>query len=139
MTPPNSPHDDVVSGWWEYQRLSAGNRAERKNLELGEPRRAVVAAERVYEHIRGGGLTALALVKALVDAAASADDLALVGAGPVEDLLVEHGRALIDEIDRLARQAPHFASALAGVWWSSAEAGPEVTARLETWIPALRN
>lgn len=126
-TSPNPAQDDVVSGWWEYQRLSAGNRQARKNLELGEPRSAVVAADAVHDLIRRGGVTGLALVKGLVDAATSADDLVLVAAGPLEDLLVEHGRDMIDEIDLLARQNPRFAAAMSGVWWSSAEAGPEVT------------
>jgi hypothetical protein len=79
------------------------------------------------------------LVSALVDGAETEDDLGRVGAGPLEDLLVSHGAALVDEVDDLARRNPRFAEAMSGVWWSAGAAGSEVTAKLGRWIPALRS
>jgi hypothetical protein len=127
-----------VDGWWRYQRLSAGDRSERKALELGEPQDAVAAAEAVTDRVSTGGPQALSLVAALVRAAESDDDLALVGAGPLEDLVTSHGIALLDDIDDLARRDPRFAQALTAVLWSADGAGQEVTSRLGRWIPALQ-
>ncbi len=128
----------VVAGWWRYQRLAVGSRAERKALELGEPGPAVAAAEAVEDRVRSGGPEALHLVAALVRAAETDDDLARVGAGPLEDLLTRNGAALVDDIDDLARRDPQFAQALTAVWWSAEDAGPEVTVYLGRWIPALQ-
>lgn len=128
----------MVDGWWRYQRLSVGSRAERKALEDGEPGNAVAAAEAVDDRVRSGGPEALQLVAALVRAAETDDDLALVGAGPLEDLLTRNGAVLVDDIDDLARRDLQFAQALTGVWWSADDAGPEVTIRLGRWIPALQ-
>jgi hypothetical protein len=128
----------VVDGWWQYQRLSVGTRCDRKGLELGEPQDVVAAAEAVDACVLDGGPEALGLVAALLRAADSDDDLGLVGAGPLEDLLHRHGAALIDSIDDLARRDPQFAKALRGVWWSPDDAGADVTQRLSRWIPALK-
>lgn len=139
MVPGERDEAELVPSWWKYQRLAKGARAERKALELGDPSDAVAAANAVHELVRQGGEEALALVSALVDGAESDDDLASVGAGPLEDLLVTHGAGLVDELDDLARRDPRFAQAMSGVWWSAAAAGPEVTAKLGRWIPALRS
>ena len=138
MTQDGPETEAVVDGWWRYQRLSVGSRAERKALEVGKPGHAVAAEKAVDDRVRSGGLDALHLVAALVRAAETDDDLALVGAGPLEDLLTRNGAALVDEIDDLARRDPQFARALAAVWWSADDAGPEVTVRLGRWIPALQ-
>lgn len=129
----------LVPAWWAYQRLASGGRAERKALELGEPADAVAAARAVDEAVHRGGQQALALMSALVDGAETDDDLALVGAGPLEDLLVRHGTNLVDEVDDLARRNARFARAMNGVWWSADAAGREVMAKLGRWIPALRS
>jgi hypothetical protein len=116
----------VVEGWWRYQRLSAGTRSDRKALEVGEPGDVVAAVEAVDDRVFTGGPEALDLVAALV------------GAGPLEDLLTRHGATLVDGIDDLARRDPQFAQALTAVWWSPNDAGREVTQRLGRWIPALQ-
>ncbi len=128
----------MVAGWWKYQRLAVGSRLERKALELGEPSDAVGAADAAHEQIRRGGVQALELVSALLLGAETDDDIARVGAGPLEDLLVDHGAAIVDEVEELARRDPRFAEAMTGVLWSAADAGPEATRRLQRWIPALR-
>lgn len=128
----------IADGWWRYQRLSVGPRSDRKALELGEPQDVVAAVEAVDDCVLIGGPEALDLVAALVRAADSDDDLGLVGAGPLEDLLTRHGATLVDSIDDLARRDPQFAQALTAVWWSPDDAGTDVTQRLSRWIPALR-
>lgn len=139
MMPDEFDAADVVPAWWKYQRLASGGRPERKALELGEPADAVAAAAAVYLLVDQGGSEALALVSALVDGAETDDDVGLVGAGPLEDLLVCHGATMVDELDDLARRNPRFAEAMSGVWWSAEAAGPQVTAKLGRWIPALRS
>nr|WP_298125682.1 hypothetical protein [uncultured Pseudoxanthomonas sp.] len=42
----------------------------------------------------------------------------VLAAGPLEDLLVHHGQAMIDEIDVLARRSPSFRMLLNGAWTS---------------------
>jgi hypothetical protein len=39
-----------------------------------------------------------------------------LSAGPLEDLLVYHGPALIDQVEATAKTSPKFASLLGGVW-----------------------
>lgn len=129
---------DLVAGWWKYQRLASGGRAERKALEMGEPSGAIAAADAVDERVRLGGAQALMLMSALLHGAVTDDDLALLGAGPLEDLLVRDGTALVDEVDEFARRDPRFARAITAVCWSAADAGPEVTRRLRRLIPALQ-
>lgn len=113
------PADDrLTAEWWEYQRLASGSRVERKALEAGEPADAVKAVDIVDERVTRGGSAALSTVASLVRAAVSVDDLCLVGAGPLEDLLFEHGVELAHSVDDLARRDPAFAAALRCVAWS---------------------
>ncbi len=53
-----------------------------------------------------------------------------IGAGPLEDLVIQHGNSLIDWIEGEARRDPRFRQALAGVWISKGDLFPEVEARL---------
>ena len=43
----------------------------------------------------------------------------MLSAGPLEDLLSDHGDAVIDRVESEARKNPAFASLLGGVWQSS--------------------
>jgi hypothetical protein len=43
----------------------------------------------------------------------------VLSAGPVEDLLAQHGDAFIDRVEVEARQDPQFAKLLGGVWKNS--------------------
>jgi len=66
---------------------------------------------------------ALAACRAVLDSCESPEDVALVAAGPLEDLILAQGAALIDEIERLAARSPRFAYALTGVWPPEAAGG----------------
>lgn len=127
--------DELAARWWEYNRLSSGNRSQRKALSLGEPAEVCAAADIVRERIDSGGIEAIWLIVALIDSASDAVGVALVGAGPLEDLVHEHGNSLIDDLDRLARQNPLFSQAMASVWLSAGVLDPGVERRLCNWIP----
>ena len=61
--------------------------------------------------------------------------IAVLAAGPLEDLIANHGAEIIDEVERLARQNPMFKHLLGGVWESGKpEVWERVTAcRGEIW------
>ena len=59
---------------------------------------------------------ALAALAATLAACEDADDLALVAAGPLEELLTEKGAELLPEIDALAARAERFRLALTQLW-----------------------
>ena len=126
---------DLVAGWWEYCRLAVGSRADRLRLEAGEPASAVAAWEAVGERIDRGGGAALDLVAALLDAARDDEEVGEVGAGPLEDLLAQHGSALAEEVERLAGREPRFRAALRAVWLSPGELGSAAERRLARWLP----
>lgn len=46
----------------------------------------------------------------------SEEQISLLAAGPVEDLLALHGAQFIDRIETEARRSPGFACVLGGVW-----------------------
>jgi hypothetical protein len=55
-----------------------------------------------------------------------------LAAGLVEDLLVAHGPAVIDAIEKEARASLRFRQMLAGVWTSGVD--PQVARRLDNAI-----
>ncbi len=54
--------------------------------------------------------------------------IAVLAAGPLEDLIEVHGSLFIDRIEKEARRNPRFRHLLGGVWQSST---PEIWARVE--------
>lgn len=54
----------------------------------------------------------------------------MLAAGPLEDLIADHGAEFIDRIEREARHSPRFAYALTGVW-PQGEADNAIWARIE--------
>ncbi len=61
--------------------------------------------------------------------------IAVLAAGPLEDLIAYHGPEVIDEIERVSRQNPKFKHLLGGVWGSgNSEVWERVTAcRGKAW------
>lgn len=47
------------------------------------------------------------------------EQVALLAAGPLEDLLVHHGAKFISRVEDEAQNSPSFANLLGGVWQSS--------------------
>lgn len=58
---------------------------------------------------------ALALIVAVLERGVSNEVRDLLAAGPLEDLLGFHGPAVIDEVERLARESPILRDTLQGV------------------------
>ena len=85
-----------------------------------------------------GGTEALDLVEALIASAPDSDAVAVVSAGPLEELVYDHGAALVGEIERRARQDPAFGKALRSVWLDNGALPPEVEARLREWVRVFK-
>jgi len=74
------------------------------------------ASDRMYHIIRGAPDIAWELVTKLIDLAPSDEALGYFAAGPLEDLLSEHGPYLIARVEDRARDNPTFLRALQRVW-----------------------
>ena len=123
--------------WWLFQRLSFGEREDRLELQHRETLRsqqAWAAYQFVEESVERGGEEALEVVLRLLDAAPPEKGHATVGAGPLEDLVNDHGNALADSIDELARRRPDFAACLATVAVDESTLQPDTVRRLSRWL-----
>jgi len=74
------------------------------------------AWERVNDVVRSQPLVGWLLVRSLIAGAADEAQLMSVAAGPLEDLLAQHSRTLIDRVEEAARSDPRVLLALGGVW-----------------------
>lgn len=118
--------------WWLFRRLNAGTREQRVDLQQGQSvdaRAAQRAAEHVNDVITQGGAEAVSLITELLQSAADTDALVLVGSGPLEDLLHEHGAAVVEEVERLAAKSPRSRRRFGRCGWSTAPSR-------RTWRPA---
>jgi hypothetical protein len=95
--------------------LADGTRDERKRRSVGEPPDVAAASERAQQVVEDGGERALELVMALLRGIPDDTGFAMVGAGPLEDLVTRRGNNLAPRLDELARQSPAFRRALAFV------------------------
>jgi hypothetical protein len=77
------------------------------------------------------------LILGLVARASDDDSLGWVAAGPLEDLLCEHGKTLIDRVERRARTDAKFNQCLKGVWGSN-RMEPSVYERIVSVAPGNR-
>ncbi|MFC1432486.1 DUF6869 domain-containing protein [Streptacidiphilus sp. N1-3] len=130
--------EGLACSWWEGTRLASGTREERTAWNLGEPADVDAGYEATVERIDQGDEGSLELVMTLLRSAPDDFGVVLVGAGPLEDLVKEHGNGLSLQIEQLARQCPLFTRALSSVWMSSGTLSPEAEGRLAPWIPTLR-
>ena len=119
--------------------MATGTRAERQRWSLGEPSAVSEGYEAARERIDQGGPKALEFVMALLSSSPDADESgeAQVGAGPLEDLVTEHGDELSQQIEELARHCPPFRRALATVSLENGTLSPVAEGRLARWIPTL--
>jgi hypothetical protein len=74
--------------------------------------RSSKAWSRIERIVRKDPHKGWALIVALADRAPDQDALDLLGAGPLEDFIREHGLAYLDEIDDAATRSEKFRSAL---------------------------
>ena len=71
-----------------------------------------------------------AATEAALAACESPEEVAVVAAGPLEDLIAQHGALLIDRIEARGEDSPRFAYALTGVW-PQGNRGTLIWARIE--------
>ena len=109
--------------WRRYVLMFRGNREQR--LAAGE---LDWADDEVREAL-GDPVKAVGLLVRLADAAPDAQALSYLGAGPVEDLLVDPSPAIVDEIEQAARRNKHFRYALQCAWFDD-QVSPAVRNRL---------
>jgi hypothetical protein len=124
------PNDqDVVDAYWERHRLSTSTvRSERLASE-----HLAWAADAVDEAIDARGDRAVEMLVALASAATD-DDLADLGAGPLEQFFHEPlDDRDIDLIVAAIRQTPGLRAALSHVWWS--EVAERVAERVRPLAP----
>ena len=112
--------DDIAEEWiraWSGTKLPAigtGVGASRLDWELQreDPQLCLESIITVLGRIQGS----------------SSKLLAVLAAGPLEDLLVENGSVVVDQVEVLARRSPEFRLLLNGAWDSRIH--PEVLSKL---------
>ncbi|GKY87820.1 DUF6869 domain-containing protein [Sinisalibacter aestuarii] len=122
LPPGDLPLDRLATRFLAYTRAGDG-----ETVPEGHPDAWTYA---LFDDLtRAHPALALAALRATLAACASPEDVAMVAAGPLEDLIAENGAAVIGEIEALAASAPRFAYALTGVW--QRETPPLLWARIE--------
>jgi len=110
---PLAPEDErIVASWFAYWAMFWTADALR---------------ELVHEHPDD----AWAVIQLLVERAESDAVLGRIAAGPLEDLLCEHGAALVARVEDRARRDPRFKTCLGGVWLDSRDVSEDVARRLQ--------
>lgn len=74
------------------------------------------ASTKLWELSRKDPSTCLAVIEDIAGKTRDEHLLANLGAGPLEDLLVAHGEAVIDDIERLVHVSESFRMAASCVW-----------------------
>lgn len=104
--------DELVQGWLAYRRDTSGG-ADNPNLWV---------VDSLHDLTQEHPEWAWKFVLAALDALAGTSDhlaLAVLAAGPLEDLLACHGPAFINRVETEARRSPDFRQLLGGVWQNS--------------------
>lgn len=89
----------------------------------------VWTADLMFDLVHDHPDLALDAVRATLDRCTRPEEVALLAAGPMEDLLSEHGAAMIARFEEEARGSDRFRYALTGIWRN--EIAPMVWARVE--------
>ena len=120
---------DAATAWIDYWR---------QELETGQfpaTKGSSTVDELVRQEPEVGWATILAILER-IDAEPSSRLFQVLAAGPVEDLLADHGETFIERVESEARNNPRFNLLLGGVWqnampdhvWKRVQA-----CRTETW------
>jgi hypothetical protein len=102
--------EKIVTGW------IAGSDAERGSAEYETH---VEALDEVMDWMEGDGEQLWEFVLAAYKRDLSDKVIAMLAAGPLEDLLAKCGVDYIDRVEELARKDPRFNYLLGGVWRNS--------------------
>lgn len=124
LPPGDLPLDRLAARYLAYLRAGDGE----EPAPDGHPDAWTIA---VYDDLtRDHPALGLVATIAALAACETPEDVAVVAAGPLEDLIAGHGATLIDEIEARAARSPRFAYALTGVW-PQGKAGTLLWARIE--------
>lgn len=74
------------------------------------------AWENIIDLISDEPETAWIIIKKILKTDSSPKVISRLSAGPLEDLLVDHGEKFIDRVEEEAKMNPDFAKLLGGVW-----------------------
>lgn len=103
----------LIAAYWEhYRRFTSGVREDRVSAD-----ELLWASQFVDDAVSSGGA---GVIELLCDLAAGAPDLralSYLGAGPVEELLVNADTTVVDAVDAAARRVPRFRTALCCAWF----------------------
>lgn len=108
--PPFPTKEDVVKGWIDLH-LAPQNSPEYEESFWSFSLLNNLVSDFPHD--------AFEVVLAIIDANHSDPVIGSLSAGPVEDLLVEHGADIIEFVEIEAKRSPIFACMLGGVWRSS--------------------
>jgi hypothetical protein len=98
---------DLGASWVRFQSVPKES-AEYRELEW--------VVEQMWDLCRAEPEKAWNAIQEIVALDQSDNILAMVGAGPFEDLMVHHGALLIDRVEACARVSPPFRRTLGVVW-----------------------
>lgn len=76
----------------------------------------VWTADLMFDLVRDHPELAFEAIRATLDRCSTPEQVAMLAAGPIEDLLTEHGPDWIDRIEAEAGASDRFRYALTGVW-----------------------
>jgi hypothetical protein len=99
--------NNLAAAWIQFQRLATGS------VEQGQ---LLWAHERLDDMCSSEPAAAWNVIQEIIALDHSDEILANIGAGPFEDLLVNHGALLIDKVEACARISSDFRRMLGIVW-----------------------
>ena len=108
--PPFPTKEDIVAGWIDLQ-LASENSPEWEE--------SFWSHMLVHDLVNDFPKEAFDVVLSILESNQSDPVIVAVAAGPVEDILVQHGSEFIDLVEREAKRSPKFRSMLGGVWRNS--------------------
>ena len=114
--------DQFIEKWFAYWKLS--RRERNKDFDT------YVESWQLDQMVDNDPVTAWDLIQKLVEKAPTDSLLALIAAGPLENLLWKHGPEFIDDVEITARQNPKFRKCLRAVWGANSMK-PEIWKRVD--------
>lgn len=115
MKTPGQPISDrdveaLADSWIRYQQAALRQRS-------GVDEEADFTPVKVVSELsRSDPQSAVALIRSVLAKVSDEEVLAVLAAGPLEDVLGKHGPEVIDEVEKLAHQDHRFRELLFGVW-----------------------
>lgn len=106
-------NDDLIAAYWRFQSLAKSKSREDRLASD----KLIWAHDTVCDAMSRGGDEAVKLLVDLAEAAPDDHAVGMVGTGPIEDLLAEHGAAVVDALDLSARTHARLRLALRSVYW----------------------